>query len=97
MLGTPFNLVGRFVADGAGNLVLDQPGSGSPIKRTLTGTYSINIDCTGTARLVDAAGAARNIGFVLLNGERQLRNPTQSLQFVFTDSGVIGSGTATQQ
>jgi len=103
-LGTPFNVLGRFNADGSGNFSLDLPATTSPLKRNITGTYAVNVDCTGTARLVDQTGVTRNISFVLVN-ETASGSPSavvqtsvrQALQFVFTDPGVIGSGVARQQ
>jgi hypothetical protein len=60
----------------------------------------VAIDCTGTARLVDANGVVRNISFVLVNEATPVGTVStgaQSLRFVFTDPGVIGSGTASPQ
>jgi len=103
-LGTPFQLLGRFNADGSGNFTLDVPATTSPLKRNLTGTYTVNVDCTGTAKLVDQAGVTRNISFVLVNETAACSvsavvqtSVRQALQFVFTDTGVIGSGTARPQ
>jgi len=103
-LGTPFNLLGRFVADGSGNFVTDFFSSTSTVKRAIAGTYVVNGDCTGTARLVDSAGVGRNIAFVLVNDAAACSaagtastSVRQALDFVFTDPGVIGSGTAKQQ
>ena len=59
-LGTPFNLLARFVADGSGVLTTDFAGQQSTTGQSVTGSYAINSDCTGTAHLVDAAGIARN-------------------------------------
>jgi hypothetical protein len=101
-LGTPFRLLGRTVADGAGNLVTDFSSTTATVKRAITGTYVVNADCTGTARLQDGTGAARNVSFVLVNEAAACSNglqtgARQSLEFVFTDPGVIGSGEARQQ
>lgn len=100
-LGTPFNLLGRFNADGLGNLTPDV--TTSPLKRTLTGTYSVNVDCTGTMQITDSAGITRNTRFVLVNESAPVGNSStgtvgiQSLKFVFSDTGVIGLGTASVQ
>jgi hypothetical protein len=103
-LGTPFALLGRFVADGAGNFTSDFAGTQSPLARGITGSYTVNADCSGTARLTDASGITRNISFILVNEEAQCSTSArlqssarQKLRFVFTDSGVIGDGTARQQ
>jgi hypothetical protein len=88
-LGTPFTILGRLLPDGSGHFFSDA-GTLIPSKRTLTGTYTVNVDCTGTAQWSDASGSTRNVAFVLFTG-------TPSFHFVFTDPGVIGGGTATQQ
>jgi len=94
-LGTAFSLLGRFVADGAGNFVQDFAGTASPVQRSITGTYLVNPDCTGTGRFMDTAGVGRNIGFVLVNQSGGSTRP--ELEFVFTDVGVFGGGIAKQQ
>jgi hypothetical protein len=100
-LGTPFNLVGRFVADGSGNLIPDPILSPSTLTRTLTGAYTINTDCTGSGKLVDPTGITRSIDFVVVNPAAQFvsapANTRQQLQFVFSDTGTVGGGTAIQQ
>lgn len=102
--GTPFNLLGRFVADGNGNFVNDTAGVQSPLTASLSGTYTVNSDCTGTGKLIDQSNISRDINFVLSNNSAQCSTATsaqsscvQQLQFVFSDPGVFGSGTATQQ
>jgi len=101
-VGTPFNVLGRAVADGSGNFVTDSLSTTSAVKRAITGTYVVNADCTGTARLIDSAGVGRNVAFVLVNEAPgclagNAASKQDSLDFVFTDPGVIGSGTAKQQ
>lgn len=98
--GTAFTVLGRFTADGSGILLAPSGVPTATANRTLTGTYSVNTDCTGTMRLSDAAGNTRNVAFVLVNeaaGVASAPGPQasqQSLRFVFTDTGVIGSGTS---
>jgi hypothetical protein len=99
-LGTPFSLLARFVADGSGNLTSDFSGQQSP-GQNVSGSYSVNADCTGTAHVVDAAGVARNIRFVLVNqaaqcsiGASPQSGARPALEFVFSDPGVMGSGIA---
>jgi hypothetical protein len=102
--GTSFNLLGRATADGNGSFVPDAASAASPVKRTLLGTYTVNLDCTGTAVLIDSAtGTTRNISFVLVN-ELPASVPNSvssaakpSLRFVFVDPGVIGSGASASQ
>jgi hypothetical protein len=90
--------VGRFVADGAGNLVTDGFGEASPLTaREITGTYTVNPDCTGTATLITSAGTKRNANFVIVTQGPTLSTGTQALEFAFSDTGVVGTGTAQQQ
>jgi hypothetical protein len=100
-LGTPFSLLGRFVADGNGNLVTDLSGQQSPQGMSLTGTYTVSADCTGTGRLIDSNNIARDILFVLVNqgpqGSGSQSSVGQALGFVFNDTGVLGGGSAQLQ
>jgi hypothetical protein len=103
-LGTPFTLLARFVADGAGNLTTDSSGLAATSAQGITGSYSVNTDCTGTAHLVDEAGIARNISFILVNqaaqcyiGAAPQSSARQELEFVFSDPGVMGGGVAQLQ
>jgi hypothetical protein len=94
----PFTIVGRFVADGAGNLVQDSIAQASPLtNRKITGTYTVNMDCTGTAALITADGKKRGTNIVIVTQGSDLTNGPQALEFSFTDSGVVGSGVAQQQ
>jgi hypothetical protein len=95
---TPFSIVGRFVADGAGNLVEDAIAQASPLNdRKVTGTYMVNMDCTGTATLITADGKKRAANFVIVTLGADLSHGPQALELAFTDSGVVGSGLAQQQ
>jgi hypothetical protein len=94
----PFSIVGRFVADGAGNLVEDAIAQASPLNnRKVTGTYTVNADCTGTATLVTADGKKRGSNTVIVIQGADLGNSQQTIEFAFTDPGVVGSGRAQQQ
>jgi hypothetical protein len=94
----PFSILGRFVADGAGNLVQDAIAVASPLSnRKITGTYTVNLDCTGTAILITADGKKRGANFVIVTGGSDLTNSPQAIEFAFTDTGVVGSGVAQQQ
>ena len=67
-VSTPFNLSGRINADGQGFLVQDSVGLASPLmKRQFTGTYVVNLDCTGSATLIGADAKSRKIDFVIVN------------------------------
>ena len=95
---TPFAILGRFVADGAGNLVEDAIAQASPLAgRQVTGAYTVNVDCTGTATLVTADGKKRGANFVIVTQGSDLTNGPQTLKFAFTDAGVVGFGLAQQQ
>lgn len=96
------NIVGRLVADGQGNFVTDALASLSPLKRQITGTYTVNSDCTGTAVLIDSNGKTRNATFVLTREGASCSSGSQSgnanaVRFGFTDSGVFATGIAKQQ
>lgn len=92
---TPISLLGRFVADGAGGLRPDTPGleSAQP-KRQITGTYRVDADCTGTARMV-IDNQTYNIHFILLRGGVRFGEFARaSMRFSFADAGLVGSGSA---
>jgi hypothetical protein len=57
-----FSMVGRVVSDGAGNLFLQDGTLGVPLQ--FTGTYSLQPDCTGTAKISDGK-TTRTLNFVL--------------------------------
>jgi hypothetical protein len=95
---TPFNIVGRFVADGSGNLITDNFGEASPLtSREITGSYTVNADCTGTATLITSDGVKRAANFVIVTQGPNLTTGTQALQFAFSGNGVTGTGLAQQQ
>ena len=89
---TPFAAVGRFTADGAGNLtngVLDTNGVGIPeklIDQSFTGTYSIGADNRGVMNLNIPGGG--KLAFVMLSNG--------AAKFVEIDAsggnGTVGSG-----
>lgn len=57
---------------------------------TVTGTYSVNSNCTGTATLKDSLGDSLALNLVIADNG-------QSIQLVETDSGTVVSGNATSQ
>ena len=92
---TVFSAVGRFRADGAGNLTngeRDTNGAGlaAPlVAQTFTGTYSIGADHRGVMTLTTAQGGSSKLAFAMrANG---------SAQFIEFDAaggtGTVGSGT----
>jgi len=87
---TSIREVGRLIADGAGNLTGTSTVSvnGSVVRRTLTGTYSINSDGSGSATLYPSWGPPIDIDlFISANG--------LTTEFVVTDSGSTLAGTMT--
>jgi hypothetical protein len=87
-----FGAVGRFTADGAGNLTNGQLDtnavSGGGAAQSFTGTYSIGADHRGTMTLNFSGSSARLAFAMLANGNAQL------IEFDASGgSGIIGSGT----
>src|SRR6266571_7441239 len=88
-----FGAVGRFTADGAGNLtngelVTNGAGAGATSAQAFTGTYSIGADNRGVMTL-NFSGSSAKLAFAMLaNG---------NAQFIEFDAsggaGTIGSGT----
>jgi hypothetical protein len=96
----PISMIGRLVSDGAGMFIADSQAKQSPLQPLqLTGTYTVNPDCTGSAQIVDAIGTMRNVMFVLVQAE-SVPSPTAQwavrpeLLFAFSDQNVSGFGTA---
>ena len=88
-----FGAVGRFTADGAGNLtngelVTNTVGAGATGAQAFTGSYLIGADNRGVMTLNLAGGTARLAFAMLANGNAQF------IQFDASGgSGIIGSGT----
>ena len=85
----PAAAVGTYTADGAGNSTstFTQNIGGQVVHATLTGTYTVNADCSGTETEVDANGQAVHNAFVVEGGGNQLH-------FSETDPGAVLSGMA---
>src|SRR6267378_902279 len=88
-----FAAVGRFAADGAGNLtsgelVTNGVGAGASSPQSFTGTYSIGADNRGVMTL-NFAGSSAKLAFAMMaNGNAQL------IEFDASGgAGTIGSGT----
>jgi hypothetical protein len=100
----PTALIGRFVADGAGNFTNDALGSQSVLPDLqLTGTYAVNGDCSGTAQFIDSKGVAHNADFVIVQAQSALpasnfpqATNTPELMISITDQGANGFGFAKQ-
>ena len=66
--------VGLLIADGNGNLT----GSGTKSKNgiitsvTITGTYTVNTDCTGSATGLDSDGETRDFNFVIVDEHHEV-------------------------
>src|SRR5258708_11304358 len=89
----PIVAVGVSTFDGKGNFVAEQTINlnGNVFPGPLTGTYTVNRDCSGIA---DAVGAGPH-SFVIIDGGKQMdlmdNNSAQLLTLHFT---TIGSGTS---
>jgi hypothetical protein len=92
-ISSAFAAVGRFTADGAGNLtngelVSNTVGAGATSPRSFTGTYAIGADHRGVMDLNISGGSAKFAFAMMANGNAQL------IEFDASGgSGTIGSGT----
>ena len=88
----PFADSGSLAFDGKGGLTGSDTYSydGQIQPRTLTGTYTISTDCTGTATLSDNLGNSAHLNLVVVDNG-------QSIQFAQSDSGTVISGSAAMQ
>ncbi len=84
--------VGRFVFDGAGNITGADTTSfdGSLNRRTFTGTYTVNADCTGSVTFQFGSNGTVHGDIVAVNDAKQIN-------FVQTDTDYIFSGTLVKQ
>lgn len=80
-----FSAVGRFLADGNGNINGTEIVNGGT-EKAYTGTYNVNSDCTGNATL----SGIGDMYFVVTNDNR-------SVDFIRTDRGTDVVGKAQQQ
>lgn len=85
-------VVGRLVSDGAGALTGSDTYNydGTVYKQTLTGSYTISDDCTGTITLSGSASGTSHYDIVLTNNG-------QEAEIVQTDSGLTLSGSMKMQ
>lgn len=88
-----FASIGRYVRDGQGNVTSGEVTSnagGSVMHHTLTGTYTVNPDCTGSQTSNLETGSAVNTEFVIVNhGE--------TVEFVTIEGTASWGGTQTKQ
>lgn len=85
-----YAIVGRFVADGKGRYegAAAQSVSGRVFRNTISGSYTVLADCTGTSSLeFKGAPAAVNLSFVIVSGGEEVL-------LMSTDSGTIETGVA---
>jgi uncharacterized protein (TIGR03437 family) len=70
----PYADAGRMVADGKGNLngKSTLSSAGKVQKRTLSGTYSIGTNCTGTASLTDNLGNSGVLAMTVIDNGQQV-------------------------
>src|SRR5207245_2575823 len=92
-ISSAFGAVGRFTADGAGNLtngelVTNGPGAGTASPQSFTGTYAIGADDRGVMNLNISGSSARLAFAMMANGNAQFIEFDAS-----SGSGTIGSGT----
>jgi len=85
--GTPRASVGQATADGQGNLsgTYTKSKDGTILTGTVTGTYSVAKNCTGSWTTNDEDGETRHVNFVLDNSHK-------GWQAIQTDSGRVASG-----
>jgi hypothetical protein len=82
----PFAAAGSLTSDGNGKFTgTDSATEGTTVSRTLTGTYTVNTDCTGTAAFTDNLGNSSQFNLIVTAG---------GIQFMETDSGSIVAGEA---
>lgn len=88
----PYSDSGLLTADGEGNVT----GKSnfvlgfSPRSRTISGSYSMSSDCTGTVTLSDNLGTTAHLQIALVNGGEQVN-------FIEVDAGASVGGTAKKQ
>jgi hypothetical protein len=80
---------GVITFDGEGNLSGADTLSlnGTIIPRTLTGTYAVQANCTGSVTLEVSTGDIFHLEFVIVDSGRELR-------FIQTDAGTVITGAA---
>jgi len=88
----PVAAVGIATADGAGNLTASDTVSvnGTVIRRAISGTYSVNADCTGQLVFADNFGQTTHLDFVVTQNR-------QEFSFIQTDPGAVTTGSAKKQ
>lgn len=82
-------IVGGLMFDGKGNITGRETFSvhGAISEAPVTGTYTQNADCTGTAQITPAGSATTNFNTVVVNGGKELL-------LIETDNNTLVIGTA---
>ena len=85
----PYALVGRFSADGAGSFkgAGTESVNGDIARVAFSGTYTVDADCTGAAKLRFAHDGLANLAFIIVDNGNQL-------QIIVSDQGTLETGTA---
>jgi hypothetical protein len=88
----PVATVGIFATDGAGTLSGSETDSSNGVvaKRTVTGTYAVNGDCTGSTTFTDNFGRTTHLDFVI-------DQKGTEICFIETDPGTVTTGIARKQ
>ena len=88
VMGDPIAAVGPITFDGAGNLsaTYDVNWGGTPFHGGFTGTYTVDVECTGTVTLhLPVLGVSTDGAFVIINNGKETF-------FMGVDPGVTVTG-----
>lgn len=91
-VGGPVAYVGQLTFDGKGNIPFGNITlnlNGTIFTSTITGTYTVNSNCTGAEQITISGAGTANQNFVLVNGRKEAL-------LIETDSNTIVSGNAQQ-
>jgi hypothetical protein len=88
----PLAAIQRTIADGNGNITGSNTFSlnGVTLRTTISGTYTVNPDCTGYGQATDNFGNVATSDFLIVNGGTQIFS-------IYTQTGITTSGVAVQQ
>jgi hypothetical protein len=88
----PSAIAGEVMADGLGNLKGLQTSSqgGTIVSATLSGTYTVNSDCTGTTTTTNSLGITAHSNSIMVNNGRTVFQ-------IGTDAGTIGYNVGQKQ
>jgi hypothetical protein len=82
-------IVGGLILDGKGGIIGSETFSvfGAISEVGITGTYTQNADCTGTAQITPAGSSTTNFNTVMVNGGKEML-------LIETDNNTLIAGTA---